>query len=46
MHGLKYIHIEKGLLFLVTTLIYLNRVQHVSYHSIADAHAVLPASSK
>ena len=45
-YRLKYIHIEKGLLFLVTTLVYLNRIQHVSYHSIADARAVLPASSK
>ena len=46
IHGqtrLKYIHIKKGLLFLVTTL---NRIQHVSHHSIADARAVLPASPK
>ena len=44
--NLKYIHIEKGLLFLVTTLVYLNKIQHVSHHSIANARAVLPASSK
>ena len=43
---LKYIHIESGLLFLVTTLIYLNKIQHVSCHSIANARAVLPALSK
>ena len=43
---LKYIHIEKILLFLATTLVYLNRTQQVSHHSIANARAVLPASSK
>ena len=44
---LKYIHIESGLLFLVTTLVYLTeQIQHVSHHSIANARAVLLASSK
>ena len=43
---LKYIHVEKILLVLATTLVYLNRIQHVSHHSIANARAVLPASSK
>ena len=44
--SLKYIHIESGLLFLVATLVYLNKIQHVTHHSIANARAVLPASSK
>ena len=43
---LKYIHVERVLLFLATTLVYLNRIQHVSHHSIANAHAILSALSK
>ena len=43
---LKYIHVEKVILFLAKTLIYLNRIQHVSHHSIVNARAILPRSSK
>ena len=45
-HTLKYVHIEKVFLFLVTTCIYLNKIHHVTHHSIAIAHAILPAPSK
>ena len=34
------------LLFLATTLIYLNRIQNVNHHSIANARAILSALSK
>ena len=44
---LKYIHVERVLLFLTITLLYrLNIIQNVSHHSIANACAVLSALSK
>ena len=43
---LKCIHVERVLLFLATTLVYLNRIQNVSHHSIANARAILSALSK